>query len=105
MERATSGKYKVGIAMRASIIAAGLDLWKMHGSKGVTANAIGEKLGKTPPSILYHFGYKIDELRNAVAEHAIEQDCASVILQLINADHPAVKILPADKLQAFHQMM
>lgn len=105
MTRKPAHKYKTGEAMQAAIIETGLELWKSSGIRGVTANAIGEKLNKTPPSILYHFGYRVGQLRDAIAEAAVSQRCVPVILQLISADHPAIKMLSKDEQKAFQQMM
>lgn len=97
--------YQAGIETQNAILAAGLDLWKTGGSRAVTASAIGAKINKTAPSVMYHFGYRIKTLRDEVAKYAVANGCTVVILQLISTEHSAIQELTAKEQTKFKAML
>lgn len=78
---------KHGDKIREKILNAGVEIWP-----DVTPSNIAKiaKL-KSHSVVLYHF--KSDELKNAVAEHAVNIGNSRVIVQLIAMKHKAVKKL------------
>jgi len=80
------------------ILNVGCDLWEKNGNRAVTHRAIASVLGRNPSGVLYHFNYSMEQLRDAVACHAVATKRIGVILQLIVSGHPATaKISPEDR--------
>ena len=89
VKKITKGLHAVkkGEATKKRILDAGVKLWP-----DATAFSIARALDMTHPTISYHFG-KGDDLRNAVAAHAVAIGNSHVIAQLIATKHKAVKKL------------
>lgn len=96
---------KHGENVKRSILETGLKLWAAGGEKAVTSRAIGAEIRLNHGSVLYHFGYSMISLRNAIAEQAVKTECIAVILQLISANHPAIKALSPAQLAKFRLML
>ena len=88
-----------GEKIKSRIIAAGLDLWRSDPAS-VTARRVGAALGMTHSAILYHFGTS-DGLKAAIAVEAVKIGDASIVPQLIVANHPAAAGIEPDRRRAF----
>lgn len=64
------------------ILESGLKLWP-----DVTASAIAADLGITHATVLYHF----DNVKDAVAQYALDIDCSPVIVQMLASNHKLVR--------------
>lgn len=73
-----------GLQTKTQILETGLKLWP-----NVTASSVAKKLNKSHATILYHF----QDLKNSVAEYAVEKGCMKVIVQLIATNHKVVEKL------------
>lgn len=71
--------------IRRDILDMGVKIWP-----DVTAREIARRLGMSHPNVSYHFG---EELKDAVAAHAVETGNSRVIAQLIATKHKAIKRL------------
>lgn len=96
---------KHGENVKAMILDAGLELWKSGGAASVTARAIALAIGKSHANVHYHFGYSMENLRDAVAQHAVSVKCIPVILQLIAADHRAARAMAKGELARLRRLM
>jgi AcrR family transcriptional regulator len=81
--------YKTGRHTRQRILDVGLGIARDDGLKAITARAIGSHVHISHTAVLYYFN-GIEALRDAVAEHAIENKDARVIARLILDEHPRV---------------
>lgn len=88
-----------GERVRSDILRTGLDLWR-NDPASVSARAIGRVLGLTHAGVIYHFD-NIANLKQAIAEHAINERDTVVVPQLIAARHPAAFVLNADERAAY----
>lgn len=84
-----------------SILDVGLSLWVQGGIRNVTHRGIAAIIGRNPSGVLYHFDYKMENLRDAVAKHAVETECVPVVLQLLAANHPATASLSQEDRAAY----
>lgn len=90
MQRTTNVK---GEQTKEKILKAGLQLWP-----NVTPSTIAAKLGITHASVLYHF----TNVKEAVAQYAVDNDCSKVIVQMLATNHKLVKDMPAaERLRHF----
>lgn len=89
-------KKSAGEKTREKILNAGVALWP-----DVSALAVAHAAGLTHPAVLYHF--PDGTLKDAIAEHAVDVGESRVIIQLIAADHKAIKSLSAaDRIRHFN---
>lgn len=79
---------KQGEQTKEAILKAGLELWP-----DVTPSTIAAKLGITHAAVLYHF----PNVKEAVAQYAVETDCSPVIVQMLATNHKLVRDMPASK--------
>lgn len=90
MQRITNVK---GEQTKEEILKAGLELWP-----DVTPSTIAAKLGITHAAVLYHFS----NVKEAVAQYAVDNDCSKVIVQMLATNHKLVKDMPAaERLRHF----
>lgn len=90
MQRTTNVK---GEQTKEEILKAGLELWP-----DVTSSTIAAKLGITHAAVLYHF----PNVKEAVAQYAVETDCSPVIVQMLATNHKLVRDMPAaERLRHF----
>lgn len=73
--------------MRKKILETGLKLWRLDPSK-VSARNIARRLNRTHSAVLYYFD---GDLKERIAEYAVEVGDAKVIAQLIATGHPAIR--------------
>lgn len=93
MQRTTNVK---GEQTKEEILKAGLELWP-----DVTPSTIAAKLGITHAAVLYHF----PNVKEAVAQYAVENDCSSVIVQMLATNHKLVRDMPAaERLRHFSSL-
>lgn len=84
---------KQGEQTKEAILKAGLELWP-----DVTPSTIAAKLGITHAAVLYHF----PNVKEAVAQYAVETDCSPVIVQMLATNHKFVRDMPAaERLRHF----
>lgn len=81
--------YMHGNQQKAAMIQAGIDLWHAHGSSGVTARGVGEKVGRSHAGVLYHFD-SVADLKWKVKCAAVERGDKIIIPQLITTNDPVV---------------
>ena len=90
MQRITNVK---GEQTKEEILKAGLELWP-----DVTPSTIARKIGITHTAVLYHFS----NVKEAVAQYAVDNDCSPVIVQMLATNHKLVKDMPAaERLRHF----
>jgi len=94
-----------GEKIKKEILLAGVELWKAGGMKTVTCRAVAEKIGKTHGTVSYHFGHDTASMRNEVAAYAVSIRCVPIMLQLLAADHSAIKTLAADEVAKLRRLM
>ena len=93
MQRTTNVK---GEQTKEAILKAGLELWP-----DVTPSTIAAKLGITHAAVLYHF----PNVKEAVAQYAVENDCSPVIVQMLATNHKLVRDMPAaERLRHFSSL-
>lgn len=93
MQRTTNVK---GEQTKEEILKAGLELWP-----DVTPSTIAAKLGITHAAVLYHF----PNVKEAVAQYAVDNDCSKVIVQMLATNHKLVKDMPAaERLRHFSSL-
>lgn len=93
MQRTTNVK---GKQTKEEILKAGLELWP-----DVTPSTIAAKLGITHAIVLYHFS----NVKEAVAQYAVDNDCSKVIVQMLATNHKLVKDMPAaERLRHFSSL-
>ena len=85
MQRTTNVKCE---QTKEEILKAGLELWP-----DVTPSTIATKLGITHAAVLYHF----PNVKEAVAQYAVETDCSPVIVQMLATNHKLVRDMPASE--------
>lgn len=84
-----------GKKTKLRILNAGLKLWP-----DVTLQSIATASSCTHQAVLYHFG-TVENLKNKIAEHAVDLNDSKVIVQLMIVEHEAVRYLtPRDR--AYH---
>ena len=71
-----------GEKTRELILQTGLKLWP-----DVTASAIATKLGISHATVLYHF----PDIKEAVAQYALDSNCSKVIVQMLASNHKLVR--------------
>ena len=72
------------------ILDAGLELWATKDGQGaVTSRKIAAKIGKTHAAVVYYFP-SAEDMRAAIAKHAVDVGDATVICKLIASDHSAI---------------
>lgn len=87
---------KQGEQTKEAILKAGLELWP-----DVTPSTIAAKLGITHAAVLYHF----PNVKEAVAQYAVESDCSPVIVQMLATNHKLVRDMPApERLRHFSSL-
>lgn len=87
---------KQGEQTKEAILKAGLELWP-----NVTPSTIATKLGITHATVLYHFS----NVKEAVAQYAVEKDYSPVIVQMLATNHKLVKNMPAsERLRHFSSL-
>jgi len=74
---------------RKLILDAGLKMWP-----DVSARGIARQIGMTHAAIAYYF---TQNLKDAIAEHAVKTGKTRIIAQLIAAKHKAVRNLTAEE--------
>lgn len=84
-----------GARVKARILDAGLQLWP-----AVSARAVGREISLTHQAVLYHMG-TADDLRDAVARHAVAVGDKRVVPVLITTRHPAAARLSAEQRAEF----
>jgi AcrR family transcriptional regulator len=62
------GKARVGAERRAAIVDAAIEIFAVRGFRGGVLAEVAERVGLTPPGILYHFGSKEALLVEVLAE-------------------------------------
>jgi AcrR family transcriptional regulator len=87
-------KLKAGERTKREILEAGVKLW-IPSNGQINAHSIGASIGLTHSAILYHFG-TINELRNAVAEHAVSVGNSRIIMHLVSMRHAAISSMSAE---------
>lgn len=93
MQRITNVK---GEQTKEEILKAGLKLWP-----DVTPSTIATKMGITHAAVLYHFS----NVKEAVAQYAVDNDCSKVIVQMLATNHKLVKDMPAaERLRHFSSL-
>ena len=93
MQRTTNVK---GEQTKEEILKAGLELWP-----DVTPSTIAVKLGITHAAVLYHF----PNVKEAVAQYAVETDYSKVIVQMLATNHKLVRDMPAaERLRHFSKL-
>ena len=93
MQRTTNVK---GEQTKEEILKAGLELWP-----DVTPSTIAAKLGITHATVLYHF----PNVKEAVAQYAVETDCSPVIVQMLATNHKLVRdMTAAERLRHFSSL-
>lgn len=84
---------KQGEETRLAILEAGLKLWP-----DVTPTTVANALGVSHATVLYHF----EDVKEAVAQYAVEKGYSPVIVQLLAANHKLVRDMPAkERLRHF----
>lgn len=92
-----SGNETHGARIRTLILETGAKLWRDDPAK-VTSRKIASILKMSHGGVLYHFG-TVEDMRKAIAVHAIEKGDSRVIVHLIAARHPTIKHMSdADRL-------
>lgn len=92
----TKQMIKQGEKTREAILKAGLTLWP-----DVTPSTIAAKLNITHATVLYHF----PNVKEAVAQYAVDNDCSKVIVQMLATNHKLVKDMPAaERLRHFSSL-
>lgn len=93
MQRITNVK---GEQTKEEILKAGLELWP-----DVTPSTIATKIGITHAAVLYHFS----NVKEAVAQYAVDNDCSKVIVQMLATNHKLVRDMPAaERLRHFSSL-
>ena len=93
MQRTTKVK---GKQSKEEIRKAGLEHWP-----DVTPSTIAAKLGITHSIVSYHFS----NVKEAVAQYAVDNDCSKVIVQMLATNHKLVKDMPAsERLRHFSSL-
>jgi len=77
---------------KKNILQTGVEMW-LENPMSVNAHAIARRMGMTHGAILYHFPISV---RDAVADHAVENGNCAIICQLIASGHKAVNELTAE---------
>lgn len=67
-----------GEKTRELILQTGLKLWP-----DVTPSSIATELGITHATVIYHF----PDIKEAVAQYALDTDCSQVIVQMLATNH------------------
>lgn len=80
--------------VKANILNAGLELWP-----NVSARGIARKLGMSHSNVLYHF----EDVKHAVAVHAVLIGNASIIAQLIASNDETIADLTREERQQYLQ--
>lgn len=89
----TNSMKQQGENTRTRILESGLKLWP-----NVTPSSIAADLGITHAAVLYHF----PDVKEAVAQYALEVDCSRVIVQLLASNHKLVKSMSgSERLRHF----
>lgn len=87
---------KQGEQTKEAILKAGLELWP-----NVTPSTIATKLGITHATVLYHFS----NVKEAVAQYAVDNDCSKVIVQMLATNHKLVRDMPVkERLRHFSSL-
>lgn len=74
----TNSMKEQGEKTRELILQTGLKLWP-----DITPSAVATKLGISHATVLYHF----PDIKEAVAQYALDTDCSKVIVQMIVSNH------------------
>ncbi len=85
---------KQGEKTRKKIMDAGLKLW-IEQNGNVNSHQIAVVLDMTHSAVLYHYK-TVENLRNSIAEHAVNTGNSRVIMHLLSLRHPSVDKLDAD---------
>lgn len=78
----TNSMKEQGENTRTRILESGLKLWP-----DVTPSSIAADLGISHATIIYHF----PNVKDAVAQYALDTDCSFVIVQMIASNHKLVR--------------
>ena len=73
---------------RTAILDAGLQLWRADPNK-INARNIAKIIGKTHPTVYYHYPDK-ERLLKAVAHHGVKTCDSVVIVSMMLTNHPLV---------------
>lgn len=93
----TNAMKEKGEKTRELILESGLKLWP-----DVTPSAIANDLNITHAAVLYHFS----DVKNAVAEYALEKGYSPVIVQMLASGHKLVRNMNAkDRLKHFTKVV
>ena len=84
----TNSMKEQGENTRKRILESGLKLWP-----DVTPSSIAADLGITHATVLYHFG----DVKEAVAQYALETDYSPVIVQMLETNHKLVRNMKGDE--------
>lgn len=92
----TNAMKEKGEKTRELILESGLKLWP-----DVTPSAIANDLNITHAAVLYHFS----DVKNAVAEYALEKGYSPVIVQMLATNHKLVRDMSGkERLKHFSNM-
>lgn len=92
----TNSMKQQGENTRTRILESGLKLWP-----DVTASSIAADLGITHATVLYHF----PDIKEAVAQYAVDTDCSRVIVQMLASNHKLVKSMSgSERLRHFAKL-
>lgn len=72
-----------------NILVAGVSIWAEQGERFVTSRNIAKMIGRTHAAVVYYF-HTAEDMREAIAKHAVETKNATVICKLIASNHSAV---------------
>lgn len=81
---------KHGQKIKQQILEAGVQLWH-HDPRKVNHRKVASLIGKAYSTVFYHF----PNLKQAVAEYALEKGDSVIIVHLILTSHELVKDMPA----------
>ncbi|MBP5698087.1 MAG: hypothetical protein J6W96_00990 [Alphaproteobacteria bacterium] len=86
-----------GERTRELILQTGLKLWP-----NVTPSTIATALNITHAAVLYHFA----DVKEAVAQYALDTDCSKVIVQMLATNHKLVRNMKApERLRHFSRAL
>jgi AcrR family transcriptional regulator len=85
---------------KASIIKAGMDLWRDGSETDVSSRKIAATIGISHAAVLYWFT-SASEMRDVIANAAVVLNDPIIVPKLIVARHPAVANMPAEKRQLY----
>lgn len=85
---------------KASIIKAGMDLWRNGSEADVSARKIATAIGVSHAAVLYWFA-DADEMRDTIARAAVALNDPIIVPKLIVARHATVSDMPSEQRQLY----